>query len=447
MQTPLTILAIETSCDETACSIVQKYPDDPFVTVVSETTATSLAKHIETRGIVPEVAAREQLKSILPVIQETLKKADSRFQISDDSKIISDLQKSKTTNLEPRTQNLEPAIDYIAVTTGPGLIGSLLVGVETARALSLAWNKPLIPVNHVQAHPYANFISETGKVGSRIEERESRIRDKELRTKDEGLRIEERESRNENDKQITNHKTQNTDSNQPTNRPTDNQQLNFPLLSWVISGGHTDLYYMESHTKITKLGGTVDDSAGECFDKCARVLGYDYPGGPNIEKLATEFQESSELEIFRNSKFEIRNSVMLPRPLLHSKDFRISFSGLKTAFLREFQKIQTMNHEPQTLNLSLAHELQSAITDIIVKKTELALEKYPDTKGIIISGGVAANQFLSNALKKLTTNHQTPITFSSPPLKWCTDNASMIGAYALFHLDSATTWQDVTVKL
>lgn len=358
-----TILAIESSCDETACAIVQKNADSEVVEVLAETTATSLNKHIETKGIVPEVAAREQLKSVLPVIQHTLK------------------QFAKTQQLNNiTTQQLISHIDAIAITTGPGLIGSLLVGVETARSLAMAWNKLLIPVNHVEAHPYANFIS---------------------------------------------------------NNITTQQPNNFPMLSWVISGGHTDLYYMKSHDKITRIGGKIDDSAGECFDKCARVLGFDYPGGPNIEKLSQQFLENTPENI---------PEVKLPRPLLHSHDFNTSFSGLKTAFARAYQELsQGGEFDQDTIKQYLAHELQLAVTDVIVKKTQLAIEKYLEVKGVLLSGGVAANQHLSNALKQLTT--QKGLTFSAPPLRWCTDNAVMIGSYALSHLELKTSWSNVAVKL
>lgn len=344
-----TVLAIETSCDETACAIVQRKPQSDYAVVSSEVTATSLQKHTQTQGIVPEVAAREQLKSMLPVITQTLE-----------------------------NHSLDE-VDAVAVTVKPGLIGSLLVGVETARTLSYILNKPIVPVNHIEAHPYANFV------------RPSQI----------------------------------SDIKSPIPQ--------FPLLSWVISGGHTELYLMKSHQEIVYLGGTVDDAAGECFDKCARMLGFDYPGGPHIDRLANQFLPP----------ISYRLRPKLPRPLLHSGDYNLSFSGLKTAFARLHDNIQTDSQYPDSVHQFLAHELQSAISDVIKKKTQQALTEFPAVKSIIISGGAAANTGIRAALNQLTTTNPSLTTFF-PLLSWCTDNATMIGAYALFHPELQQDWQTIT---
>lgn len=193
----MTILGIETSCDETAAAIITGEKDSKKVKLLSNTIASSLSLHATTGGIIPEVAAREQVKYIIPVIEKTLKGA-----------AIND-------------------IDAIAVTMGPGLIGSLLIGVETAKALAYVFNKPIIPVNHLIGHIYANFVSEMA-----------------------------------------------------------NQSPEFPAVALIVSGGHTDLVLIKGHRKIKWLGGTRDDAAGEAFDKIGRLLNLPYPGGPAIEKMA-----------------------------------------------------------------------------------------------------------------------------------------------------------------
>lgn len=314
------ILAIETSCDETSAAVVEKI--DKTITLLSQSTATSLALHSQTGGIIPEVAAREQSTYIIPVVKQALGKA-------------------KLTG-----KNL--AIDAIAVTYGPGLIGSLLVGVETAKTLSLVWNKPLIPVNHLFGHVYANFIG--------------------------------------------------------------NNAIKFPFIALIVSGGHTDLVLMHSHTDCVWLGGTRDDAAGECFDKSGRLLGFPYPAGPEIEQKAK----------LGNSK-----KYHFPRPLKHDDAFDFSFSGLKTAVLREVQKTKEISEQ---ISNDICRGLQDAIIDVLVSKTIQAAEKY-NAKYILLSGGVAANQTLRENFEGKLIN--TSIKLFAPPKNLCTDNAAMIGAAAL----------------
>src|SRR5260221_10305698 len=257
----MTILGIETSCDETAGAIVEG--KNTHVELKANILATSLDLHAKTGGIIPEQAAREQVKYILPTIKEAIKTAN--IKLTD--------------------------IDAFAVTYGPGLIGSLLVGVETAKTLSFILNKPIIPINHMVGHIYANFIRE-------------------------------------NIKQKTENKKSNLIPHTYSLIPT------FPLLALVVSGGHTDLLLMKKHGDFHLLGGTRDDAAGECFDKCARLLGYPYPGGPKISQLAEK----------GNPK-----AFSFPRPMLGSGDYTFSFSGLKTAFLNEtrehFPILRTSNNK------------------------------------------------------------------------------------------------------
>ncbi|HYK09066.1 MAG TPA: hypothetical protein VEW42_06245, partial [Candidatus Eisenbacteria bacterium] len=259
------ILAIETSCDETGAAVVESNGNE--VKILSNVVATSLAIHSKTGGIIPEAAAREQVKYIIPVINEALEKAGITF--------------GSTSKPKPHPNPLLPGegdqgknlmVDAIAVTYGPGLIGSLLVGVETAKALSFLWDKPLIPINHLFGHIYANWLTQPHP--NPLLKGEG----------DQGGEI-----------------------------------PRFPLVALIVSGGHTDLVLMKSHTDITWLGGTRDDAAGECFDKSGRLLGLPYPAGPEIEQKA---------------KLGNPKAYHFPRPLLHEKNYDFSFSGLKTAILR-----------------------------------------------------------------------------------------------------------------
>lgn len=341
------ILAIETSCDETSAAIVEDSSDKKTATVLSNTVASSMDMHSKTGGIIPENAAREQVKSILPVINEALEKAGLSFDTS------------KT-----------PDIDAIAVTYGPGLIGSLLVGVETAKTLSYLWNKPLIPVNHLFGHIYANFIQE----------------------------------------------------NSPTPQ--------FPLIALIVSGGHTDIVLMKSHTDITWLGGTRDDAAGECFDKSGRLLGLSYPAGPEIEQLA---------------KLGNPKAYHFPRPLLHDNAYDFSFSGLKTAILREVEKLniqQRGDKRQDPVVNDICRGLQDAIIDVLVNKTLKAAQEH-NVSSVLLSGGVAANQTLRDEF--MVRSSSLEIKLFAPPKSLCTDNAAMIGAAALFQ-DKKEQWENITAN-
>ncbi len=332
------ILGIETSCDETAAAVVTN--NDKRITILSNVVASSASLQAKYGGVIPEQAAREQIKSIIPVIETALNEA-------------------RLTNND---------LDAVAVTYGPGLIGSLLVGVETAKTLATIWNKPLVPVNHLLGHFYANWLGET-----------------------------------------------------PT----------FPCLGLLISGGHTDLVLFKDHGKYEYLGGTRDDAAGECFDKCARLLNLPYPGGPEISKLAAE-----------GDAFKIN----LPRPMIDSKDFDFSFSGLKTAvanIVRSFEFVvqskQSLRSNDlknsknyQLITKNLAASIEAAIVDVLVTKTIKAAQKYK-VKQIMVAGGVAANQKLTSELKLKIKNLKLEINLHIPPPALCTDNAAMIATTAFFN--------------
>lgn len=335
------ILAIETSCDETAAAVVSKNSQKNQVKILSNVISSSLALHSKTGGVIPDIAAREQLKFIIPVIETALKKA--KLKIKD--------------------------LDAIAVTQGPGLIGSLLIGVETAKTLAYLWNKPIIPVNHLFGHIYANW----------------------LETK---------------------------------NKDFPNKKIAFPALALLVSGGHTDLTIIKDHGDFKWLGGTRDDAAGEAFDKIGRLLDLPYPAGPIIEKLAKKGD---------NKAFNF------PRPMIGSKDFDFSFSGLKAAVMREVKKTKNLNEK---IKIDIASCVQKVIIEVLVRKTLKAAKQY-NVKSILLSGGVAANQKLRDEFELKIKNLDLKTKLIFPEKSLCTDNAAMIGACALF-CPRKESWKNVT---
>jgi len=328
------ILAIESSCDETACAIVKD-----GITVAADIVATSKELHEKTGGVVPEVAARKQMEFIVPVVEQTLRK------------VYGDISE------EAFQQNLKigEGIDFIAVTIGPGLVGSLIVGVEAAKSLALTWGKPLIPVNHLIGHIYANFIEEDGV----------------------------------------------------------KKNIEFPAVALLVSGGHTDLVFMRGHGNFEYIGGTLDDAAGEAFDKTARLLGLSkYLGGVLLSKKATE----------------CTNNVIsgkLPRPMISEDNFDFSFSGLKTAVRRLVEK----NDYPVEV---VSCEFENAVCDVLVEKTIRAVKKF-GARTLLLGGGVAANKQLRTRLQKESENIE--VKFYVPSVELCGDNAIYIGSAAYFVTD------------
>lgn len=308
------ILGIESSCDETSMSIVKN-----GITEIATVVLTQMDTHAIYGGVVPEIASRMHIENITIVLEELLKK--SNMKIED--------------------------VDAIAVTYGPGLIGSLLVGVEAAKTLSFIYNKPLVPVHHIAGHIYANSLVE---------------------------------------------------------------KLKFPLISLVVSGGHTELIYMKDNYSFEKIGGTLDDAVGEAYDKVARVLNLPYPGGPKVDKLAFIGKDTYDLPLPKDDD---------------SYDF--SFSGLKSAV------INLVHNEKQRGNKiieeNLAASFQNRVISILTKKTIRALKEY-GVNNLIVAGGVAANKGLREALSNACMECGKKISF--PPMKYCTDNAAMIAAAGYF---------------
>ena len=317
------ILAIESSCDETAAAVISDGN-----TILSNIISSQVEIHAQYGGVVPEVAARSHIEVIIPVIEQALNEADCSW---DD-------------------------IDAIAVTKGPGLIGSLLIGVMTAKTLAISKDKPLIGVNHIWAHGFASFL---------------------------------------------------TDS-----------QPQFPFLALTVSGGHTTLSLYHSNLSREIIGETLDDAAGEAFDKVAKLLGLPYPGGPAISKAAEGGNEDAY-------KFPMAN--------LGKESFDFSFSGLKTAVLRQVQEITGVN--PGNLDGKKTYQLdtgivadisssfQKAAVGALVKQTHKAYLRY-QPKDFVVGGGVACNGYLRTKLTETI-----PGAIFAPPVL-CTDNAAMIGALA-----------------
>lgn len=320
------ILGLESTCDETSAGIVQG-----GTKVLSNVVASSSAMHEKYGGIVPEVAAREQVRVMVPVLEKALRES----------------------GVESRD------IDAIAVAYGPGLIGSLLIGVETAKTLALAWDKPLIGVNHLVGHIYANWIDE------QVESRQSK-----------------------------------------------RKEIEFPAIGLVVSGGHTDLVYMESHGKLKWIGGTLDDAAGEVLDKVARVLGLGYPGGPEIEREASKW-------LMVNRKSEIQ----FPIPM--SRGFDFSFSGLKTAAVNLVNTSSSIDYSAE----EIAYAFQETVCKTLVKKTFAAVEKY-NAKSVVVGGGVSANGRLREMMRDRGSKDDVKVYF--PEKKFSTDNGAMIAAAAFY---------------
>jgi len=305
------ILGIETSCDETAAAVVKNGR-----TLLSNVVASQIESHQRFGGVVPEIASRHHVEQITFVLEETLEQAKVTW---DD-------------------------IDAIAVTEGPGLVGALLVGISTAKALAFAKQKPLVGVHHIAGHIYANRLQ---------------------------------------------------------------KEFEFPLLSLIVSGGHTELILMKEHGHYELLGETLDDAAGEAFDKVARMLKLPYPGGPHIDKLAAKGKAT----------------IDFPRAWLDKESYDFSFSGLKSAVNNFLHNSKQRGEE--IVKKDVAASFQASVIDVLVEKTYRAALQY-NVKQVIVAGGVAANKGLRKSLEQKFAHEDLDLLI--PPLYLCTDNAAMIAA-------------------
>ena len=316
---PARILAIESSCDETACAVIENGR-----ALLSSVVASQMEIHARYGGVFPEVASRQHVLSIIPVVQQALSQA--HLTLND--------------------------IDAIAVTQGPGLAGSLIVGMNMAKGMALALDKPIVGVNHLEGHIYSSWVYKAGE-------------------------------------QV----------------PAEPQ---FPLMALLVSGGHSELHLMTDHLTYQRLGATLDDAAGEAFDKVARLLDLPYPGGPSIQKEAEDGDPS---------RFNF------PRAWLDGT-WNFSFSGLKTSVLYEVQELKKKSNAIPVKDI--AASFQRAVVDVLFKKTMNAAREY-GAKEILVAGGVSANRALRQAFKG-----QEDFPVHIPPLSLCTDNAAMIGAAGYF---------------
>ena len=352
------ILALETSCDETAAAVVEKRDD--AVRVLSSVVSSQIALHAPFGGVVPNLAAREHTKNIVPVVESALQ--ESRASLND--------------------------IEAVAVTAGPGLAPALQIGITAAKSLAYLWNKPLLPIHHIEGHIYANFIETDDRSSASINQQ------------------------------------------QPNNQTTKQQDSQiFPLLALVVSGGHTELVLMRNHFVYDILGETEDDAVGEAFDKVAKMLGLPYPGGPEIAHRAGAVT---------GHQLPTIDTFSFPRPMIDSGDYRFSFSGLKTAVLYFLKKNEKEKHDEHFIN-AVCHEFQEAALDVLIGKTRRAIEEY-QPRTVIIAGGVSANAELRRRMSAMITRSFSETHFLMPPFKYSLDNAAMIGAAACFR------WGQMSIK-
>ena len=359
------ILAIETSCDETAASIleVDGHQDSISFSISADETFSQMEAHKKYGGVVPDIAKREHAKNLLPILSRILEKS----QLLKDGVTESDtISQEHICELLKREGKLGPSliafvekheipdIDLIAVTNGPGLEPALWVGLNFAKALALLWEKPLVGVNHMEGHILSVLIEKEGNA----------------------------------------YKT---------------REISYPALALLISGGHTELVVAEKPLHYQIIGGTRDDAVGEAFDKVARLLGLPYPGGPAISALA---EKAPRKHIFN-----------LPRPMLSSSDFDFSFSGLKTSVL---YKVKALGELSEGQKADLAYEFEEAVKDVLVSKTLRAAERY-GTKTLVIGGGVSANKTLREAFAKKIFESYPNMKLLIPDHDLSTDNAIMIG--------------------
>lgn len=366
------ILAIETSCDETAVAILECEGNETSArfTVLGNALLSQIEIHKEYGGVFPALAKREHAKNLVPILGAAVEEAEL---LHEDTQSLPQETHDAITKLLEREPGLDeqflefasetepPAIDAIAVTAGPGLEPALWVGINFAKALALAWHKPLLSINHMEGHILAAMAH----------------------ADDDGLVIE---------------------------------NVELPVLALLISGGHTELVLMKDWLSYELIGQTRDDAVGEAFDKVARMLDLPYPGGPEVSKLAEEAR-----------KVEEENPFTLPRPMIDSGTCDFSFAGLKTAVLYQLRDHPEISEKEKR---HMAHEFENAAADVLWKKTGKAL-KDTSAKTLVLGGGVSANTHIRRVFTEKMKAHEG-VVLRIPSAKLTTDNAVMIGLAGYF---------------
>jgi N6-L-threonylcarbamoyladenine synthase len=373
------ILSIETSCDETAISVVEAVGDFPDATyaVLGNAIYSQIDAHQEYGGVFPTIAKREHIATILPMLEKAFHAAGI---INDYSPVLTEEEITQVRDLLSREHDLadqlihfyqtfgRPPIDVIAVTCGPGLEPALWVGINFAKALAYIWNTKVVGVDHMEGHILASVFA-------------------------------------------THHI----------------EIIQFPALALLVSGGHTEFILMSTWGKYEKVGQTRDDAVGEAFDKVARLLGLPYPGGPEISKLATEARLAN-----------LPPFAKLPQPMLHSDNLDLSFSGLKTAVRYAVQdKVLTLDEKQ-----AVARDFENAVVGVLLKKSIKAIEQY-SVRSLILGGGVSANSYLRKAIFSLNTSLAFPdLQVYLPDISLATDNSIMIALAGHARLSEAETPAD-----
>jgi N6-L-threonylcarbamoyladenine synthase len=395
------ILGIETSCDDTCAAVIESsaenragYPVQNFdlygtkLKILSSIVSSQTKLHEKYGGVFPSLAKREHQKNLAAVLNQAIRSSgvkNGKKEKQTENGLAEKIKNLKMifgkeddffrSTIDFLKKTNRPDVEAIAVTNGPGLEPSLWQGINFARALSLWWELPIIPVNHIEGHIAANFIG---------------------REKNDPIAAEI-----------------------------------FPAICLVASGGHTQLMLMEGIGRYKTLGESRDDAAGECFDKTARILGLGYPGGPAIAKTAKKFDP-------QNSELKIK----LPRPMMFTKDYDFSFSGLKTAVLYDFKKRSEKIQRSKNYAKAMAYDIQESIIDVMVYKT-LKAARVLQARSIITGGGVTANEKLGSRFRSEIAKLYIQPYFLTPAKDLSADNAAMIAAAAFFNLDKISSWKRI----